>query len=84
MAAVAYFILQQRIIRSQGPQSVLHTAIGSDWKGKLSPFLYLIAIPSALQWPVVAGVIYAGVAVIWLVPDARIERMVAAKKERSA
>jgi uncharacterized membrane protein len=84
MAAIAYYILQQRIIRSQGPGSVLHAAIGSDWNGKLSPFLYPIAIPSAVTWPAVAGAIYAGTAVIWLVPDRRIERMVAAKKERSA
>jgi len=76
MAGVAYYILQQLIIASQGPSSVLRTAIGSDWKGKLSPWLYLVAIPLALKWPAVAWLIYAGVAVMWLVPDRRIERMV--------
>jgi uncharacterized membrane protein len=82
MAAIAYFILQQVIIAMQGEQSVLRTAIGSDWKGKVSPMLYAIAIPSALRWPVLAGAIYAGVAVIWLVPDRRIERVIASNEER--
>jgi len=76
MAGVAYYILQQLIIASQGPASVLRAALGSDWKGKLSPVCYLVAIPAALKWPVVAWLIYAGVAVIWLVPDRRIEKMV--------
>jgi len=76
MAGVAYYTLQQLIIASQGPTSVLRAAIGGDWKGKLSPALYLVAIPAALWWPVMAWLIYAAVAVIWLVPDRRIERMV--------
>jgi TMEM175 potassium channel family protein len=76
MAGVAYYVLQQLIIASQGPASVLRVAIGNDWKGKVSPVCYASAIPLALKWPIVAGLIYAGVAVIWLVPDRRIERMV--------
>jgi uncharacterized membrane protein len=79
MAAIAYYILQQLIIASQGPGSVLLAAVGGDWKGKLSPVLYAIAIPSALRWPAIAGAIYAGVAVIWLVPDRRIEKFIAAR-----
>lgn len=75
LAAIAYFILQQRIIASQGPQSVLKAAIGSDWKGKVSPLLYAVAIPAAFRSPAIAGAIYAAVAIIWLVPDRRIERM---------
>ena len=75
MAAVAYYILQQLIIASQGPASPLRSALGGDWKGKLSPTLYVVAIPTALVWPAVAWLIYAGVAVIWLVPDRRIEKM---------
>jgi TMEM175 potassium channel family protein len=82
MAAIAYYILQQLIIASQGPASVLREAIGGDWKGKLSPVLYVIAIPAALWWPVLAELIYAAVAVIWLVPDRRIERMLAAGSGR--
>ena len=76
MAAIAYWVLQQLIIASQGPTSVLRAAVGSDWKGKLSPVLYAVAIPAALWSPLVAGLVYAGVAVIWLVPDRRIERMI--------
>ncbi len=73
MAAVAYWVLQQTIIAAQGPGSVLKAAIGGDWKGKLSPVLYLVAIASAfwVQW--VALVIYIVVALLWLVPDRRIE-----------
>jgi uncharacterized membrane protein len=80
MAAIAYYILQQVIIASQGPQSILRAAIGGDWKGKLSPVCYAVAIPSAVWWPWFAGVIYAGVAIIWLVPDRRIERTVATRQ----
>src|SRR5215216_401413 len=54
-AAIAYFILQQAIIASQGSQSVLRAAIGTDWKGKLSPPCYAVAILAALVWPAVAG-----------------------------
>ena len=73
-AAVAYWILQQAIIASQGPQSPLKAAIGSDWKGRLSPVLYACGIASTLLWPWVALVIYVSVAMMWLIPDRRIER----------
>jgi uncharacterized membrane protein len=78
MAAVSYYILQWSIIRSQGEGSVLKAAIGNDRKGKASLVLYAIAIPSSLVQPWVAYAIYAGVALIWLIPDTRIERVVAA------
>jgi TMEM175 potassium channel family protein len=80
MAAVAYWILQQLIIASQGPDSLLKKAIGSDWKGKVSPLIYLIAIPTAFwsQW--ISQALYVLVAVIWLVPDRRIEKALAAKE----
>lgn len=68
-------LLQRLIIRAQGANSLLRRAIGGDWKGKLSPVLYAIAIVSALAAPYLAGAIYAMVAAIWLVPDRRIERM---------
>jgi uncharacterized membrane protein len=80
MAAIAYFILQQTIIASQGSRSILRAAIGKDWKGKLSPVCYAVAIPSAVRWPWFAGLIYAGVAIVWLVPDRRIERTIAARE----
>lgn len=74
MAAIAYYILQQRIIASQGQGSLLHHAIGRDWKGKLSPFLYLVAIATAFQSHWISKAIYVLVALMWLVPDSRIER----------
>jgi hypothetical protein len=73
-AAIAYWILQQTIIASQGPDSLLKGAIGRDWKGKLSPVLYVCAIVSTFLWSWVAQLIYLAAALIWLVPDRRIER----------
>jgi uncharacterized membrane protein len=75
MAALAYYILQHTIIATQGRDSVLRTAIGRDRKGKLSVVAYAIAIPAAFAWPAVAWAIYALVALMWLVPDRRIERV---------
>jgi uncharacterized membrane protein len=74
MAAVAYWILQQLIIASQGHGSLLKRAIGRDWKGKVSPLLYLIAIPLAFWSPWISQGLYVLVALVWLVPDRRIER----------
>jgi uncharacterized membrane protein len=75
MAAIAYWILQHTIIASQGESSLLARAVVRDIKGKLSPFLYAIAILTAFieQW--IAGGIYVFVALMWLVPDRRIERV---------
>ncbi len=75
MASIAYFILQQTIIRSQGEKSVLKAAVGSDWKGKLSPICYIAAILVGFRWVWAAEAIYVGVALMWLVPDRRISRM---------
>lgn len=75
MAAIAYWTLQQLIIASQGPQSLLKKAIKGDWKGKLSPVLYAIAIALAFRVEWLALTIYVLVAMIWLVPDRRIERV---------
>lgn len=73
MAGIAYFILQQAIIVSQGPTSVLRKAIGSDWKGKVSPLLYVAGIVSSLFSSWMAQAIYVFVALLWLIPDRRIE-----------
>ncbi len=78
MAGVAYWILQQRIIGSQGPRSVLASAIGRDVKGKISPVLYAIAIPCAFVHEWIADALYVAVALMWLAPDRRIERVVSA------
>jgi uncharacterized membrane protein len=75
MAAMAYWILQETIIRSQGEASRLRRAIGSDWKGKLSPLLYLLAVAAAFQQPWIAQSIYVLTALLWLLPDRRIERL---------
>lgn len=72
-AAIAYWILQQTIIASQGVESPLKAAIGTDWKGKLSPVLCALAILSAFFRPWVAQALYVFVALLWLVPDRRIE-----------
>jgi uncharacterized membrane protein len=74
MSAIAYWVLQELIISSQGPDSLLRRAVRKDWKGKLSPLLYLIAIPTAFAVPAVSQAIYVLVALIWFIPDRRIER----------
>jgi len=76
MAAIAYYVLQQCIIAAGGPQSVLKRALGSDWKGKLSPLIYLIAIAASFVVHWMAQALYVLIALVWLVPDRRIERVV--------
>ena len=76
LAAIAYFILQTAIIAEEGPDSRLRAAIGRDLKGKVSPLLYLVAIPLAFVSPWIALAVYVSVALIWLVPDRRIESAV--------
>jgi uncharacterized membrane protein len=75
-AAIAYYILQRIIISEAGPDSKLASSFGRDWKGKLSPLLYAIGIGLAFFRPWAAGFIYVLVALGWLIPDRRIERVV--------
>ncbi len=79
LAAVAYFVLQQTIVHSQGASSALAGALGRDLKGKISPVLYAVAIPLAfvLRWVSVA--IFALVAIMWLIPDRRLEPVVVSR-----
>jgi uncharacterized membrane protein len=77
MAAIAYWILQQLIIASQGRDSLLKKAVGSDWKGKLSPLIYVIAIAAAFWSQSLSQGLYVLVALLWLVPDRRIEHTLA-------
>jgi uncharacterized membrane protein len=77
LAAIAYLILQRTIIADQGENSVLAKAVRSDAKGKLSPVLYAIAIPTAFVHQWISGGLYVLVALIWLIPDRRIERAIA-------
>jgi len=77
MAAIAYFVLQQTIIGTQGKDSILKKAVGRDWKGKLSPPLYVVAILATLRFPRIAQAILVIAALIWLIPDRRIEKRLA-------
>ena len=78
MAAIAYYLLQQTIVRAQGEDSILKQAIGNDWKGKLSPVLYILAITVSFYFSWVAQGILVIAALIWLIPDKRIENYVGA------
>ena len=75
--AIAWYLLQRAIIRTHGTASVLAKALGHDVKGKISPLLYLLAIALAFVSPWISVAIYAVVAMIWLVPDRRIEHAIA-------
>jgi uncharacterized membrane protein len=83
-AAIAYIILQRVIIAEQGEPSLLAKAVAGDLKGKLSPFLYAIAIPAAFLHQSISGGIYVLVALIWLIPDRRIERALARRGQPEA
>ena len=76
MGAVAYSILQKAIIFGQGSGSLIENALGRDWKGKSSIAFYVIGMLSAVWLPFFAQIIYLGVAIMWLVPDTRIERAI--------
>jgi uncharacterized membrane protein len=80
MAAVAYYILERSIISQQGHDSVLASALACDWKEKVSPILYLLAVPLSFWLPWAANAIYVLVAVLWFVPDRRIERAFSEKE----
>jgi uncharacterized membrane protein len=73
LCAVAYLLLQQAIIAADGPQSLLAQAVGRDWKGKLSPLVYISAAVASFWSAWIAQALYVVVALIWLVPDRRIE-----------
>jgi len=81
MAAIAYYVLQRTIIAKEGRESLLAQAIGKDWKGKLSPLLYLAAILFAFVSPWIAGGLYVFAALLWLIPDPRIERKLEKREE---
>jgi uncharacterized membrane protein len=76
-AAIAYFILARSLLSIHAPDSVLATALGADFKGKISMVIYLVAIPLAFVRPWLACVLYVLVAVMWLAPDRRIEKNIA-------
>jgi uncharacterized membrane protein len=83
-AAVAYYLLQTAIVRDQSPDSLVAHAVGRDVKGKISPAAYALGIGLSFvsQW--LAMAVYAGMAVLWLIPDRRIERTVSATRTPDA
>jgi uncharacterized membrane protein len=81
LAAIAYYILQSVIIAGHGCDSKLAAVIGRDFKGKLSPVLYAFAVAAAFFRPWISCALYVLVALLWLIPDRRIERLLAERKE---
>jgi len=79
-ASIAFFVLQTALERLQGPDGALVQALGRDWKGKSSPFLYLAGILSAFVHPGLSLAVFCVVALIWLVPDRRVERYLAQRE----
>jgi uncharacterized membrane protein len=82
LAAVAYFVLVRVIVRAEGGDSALRRAFGRDMKGRISPVLYLLGIGLTFVNPWIAVAVYFAVAVMWLVPDRRVERYVATQGGR--
>lgn len=81
MAGVAYWVLAHRIVAIEGDKSVLGQAIGHDWKGVISIVLYAISIPLAFYYHWAAQLIYVAVALMWVVPDRRIEKTLSKDEE---
>lgn len=77
LAAVAYFILTRALLAVHAPDSTLAIALGQDYKGKLSLVLYLVAIPLSFIAPWASGGLYVAVALLWLIPDRRVEKILA-------
>jgi uncharacterized membrane protein len=76
MAAIAYYTLQYQIVKEQGAESLLAKAIGKDVKGKISPILYVLGIIFTFINEWLSGALYILVALIWLIPDKRIEKII--------
>jgi uncharacterized membrane protein len=74
LCGMAYWILQKTIIHTHGEHSVLKHAVGGDFKGNISPVIYLVAVVLAFYWPLISTLLYVLVALMWLIPDRRIER----------
>ncbi|TRX42812.1 TMEM175 family protein [Flavobacterium restrictum] len=76
MCALSYLMLQNKIIKLEGKESVLYQAIKNDKKGKISLVCYILAIPLAFFSPIISGILYISVALIWIIPDKRIENQI--------
>ena len=75
MNGVAYYVLQTLLVRHEGPGSTLARSIGADFKGKSSPVIYLVGIAAAFWQPMISIALYVAVALMWVIPDPRIERV---------
>jgi uncharacterized membrane protein len=75
MAAVGYWVLARSLVAAEGEKSLLHKAVGKDYKGAISVLVYAVAIPLAFVRPWISQLIFVAVALAWLVPDRRIERL---------
>ena len=82
LAAVAYYLLESALIRQQGRDGPLARATNRDWKWKVSPAIYVIGIGLSFLNPLLAVAAYTVVAAIWLIPDRRVERFLAAEADR--
>jgi TMEM175 potassium channel family protein len=80
-AGIAYYVLEQAIIRSQGPDSRLKAAVGSDSKGQISVVIYFVAIPLAFVHQLLSDALYVSVALMWLIPDRRIEQRLSVEEK---
>jgi uncharacterized membrane protein len=76
MCAISYTILQNKIIKLEGKDSVLYKAVEKDVKGKISLVCYILAVPLAFVSPWISGLLYTTVALIWIIPDPRIEKQI--------
>jgi len=76
MSAISYFSLQNNIIKLEGQNSVLYQAVQKDIKGKISLVCYVLSIPLAFVSPWISGLLYTAVALIWIIPDRRIEKQI--------
>jgi uncharacterized membrane protein len=82
MAAISYSVLQRTIISAEGPSSLLKVAVGADWKGKASVILYLLGIAAAFSLRGLALAIYFINALVWLIPDRRIEKAMESRQRK--
>jgi TMEM175 potassium channel family protein len=83
MAAIAYLILQHLIIKAEGADSLVKRAIGSDWKGRTSPLIYLACIALAFRWTWLSQALFVAAALVWLIPDRRIEHQLRARDQHT-
>ncbi|HEX4294436.1 MAG TPA: TMEM175 family protein [Rhizomicrobium sp.] len=79
MCAIAFYVMERTIVAAQGADSPLKRAVGGDFKGRLSPVLYLSGVALAFYMPAISYALYAFVAAMWLVPDRRVEKAMAEK-----